>query len=190
MSYKQCFDYVRSDYYRITGRKDDCLFLMWKATILNIWFRYLFWWRFSKCDNLLVSTFSRIVYMHLLMKHHIDIQRDTKIGYGFKINHGGPVVINSSTIIGDNVEICQNSTIGSLFFHAANIGNEVYIGPSVCIVENVSIGDGVTIGAGSVVVHDVDKGMTVAGNPAHVISMKEPSRFINRKWNREWNRTK
>lgn len=75
-----------------------------------------------------------------------------------------------------------------MFFHAATIGDCVYIGPSVCIVEDVKIGDRATIGAGAVVVKDVAAGSTVAGNPAHVISEKEPGRLIWHRWNREWNK--
>ena len=79
--------------------------------------------------------------------------------------HGGPVAVNASAVIGDNVDLYQFTTIGSMTLHAAHIGNNVYIGPSVCIVENVTIGDGVTIGAGAVVVKDVEPGATVAGKP-------------------------
>ena len=61
---------------------------------------------------------------------------------------------------------------------------------SVCIVEDVTIGDGVTIGAGSVVVKDVEAGVTVAGNPAHVISRKEPGRLIFHKWDKAMNHKK
>ena len=75
-----------------------------------------------------------------------------------------------------------------MFLKAAQIGNNVYIGPSVCIVEDVKIGDGVTIGAGSVIVKDVEAGTTVAGNPAKVISHKELGRLVWRRWNREWNK--
>jgi hexapeptide transferase family protein len=84
--------------------------------------------------------------------------------------------------------VYQYSTIGSSWFNGATIGDNVYIGPSVCIVENVKIGNGVTIGAGAVVVKDVEEGCTVAGNPAKVISHKEPGRLVWRKWNREWNK--
>ena len=62
------------------------------------------------------------------------------------------------------------------------IGNNVYIGPTVCIVENVHIGDNVTIGAGAVVVKDIPVNATVAGVPAKVISYGEAGRFIHNKW--------
>ena len=94
------------------------------------------------------------------------------------------MVVNSSAVLGDNIDLYQYTTIGSMFLHAAHIGNNVYIGPSVCIVENVNIGDGATIGAGAVVVKDVEAGATVAGNPAKVISHNEPGRLVNNKWQR------
>ena len=46
----------------------------------------------------------------------------------------------------------------------------------------MTIGDGATIGAGAVVVKDVEAGTTVAGNPAKVISRKEPGRLVYNKW--------
>lgn len=128
--------------------------------------------------------------MHLRMKHHIDIDRNTDIGYGFNILHDGPCVVASTTHIGDNVDFGQFSTIGSIYNKAATIGNDVYIGPSVCIVENVHIGDGVTIGAGAVVVKDIPGGVTVAGVPAKIISQKRSGRLVWKKWNREWNKVK
>ena len=130
----------------------------------------------------------RLFYQIIGFITHISVQRQTKIGYGLRIVHNGPIVINVSATIGDNVDIYQNTTIGSMFLKAAQIGNNVYIGPSVCIVEDVKIGDGVTIGAGYVIVKDVEAGTTVAGNPAKVISHKEPGRLVWRRWNREWNK--
>ena len=53
---------------------------------------------------------------------------------------------------------------------------------TVCIVENIHIGNNATIGAGAIVVKDVPDDSTVAGNPARVISMKTPGRFIWRRW--------
>lgn len=188
MTYKQCKDYIRSDYYRMTGVLTDSVMKLYLATFRDAGYRFLFYFRLTKCSNRAIASVSRILYFYIGQMHHFAIPRNTEIGYGFRIIHSGPVVINSSARIGDNVNMGQFSTIGSLYNHAAHIGNEVYIGPSVCIVENVTIGDGVTIGAGAVVVKDIEGGVTVAGNPATVISHKEPGRFIWRKWNREWNK--
>lgn len=185
MTYAQCKDYIRSDYYRIKGRKDDSILRMLCATTVDVSLRFLFWFRLTKCGNKFIQWPARLFYMHLRMKHHIDIDRNTNIGYGFNILHDGPCVINVSAHIGDNVDFGQFSTIGSLYNNAATIGSNVYIGPGVCIVENVHIGDSATIGAGAVVVKDVEKGVTVAGNPAKEISRKEPGRLVWHKWNKE-----
>ena len=188
MKYKECLDYIRSDYYRISEKKDVGIFKMWFTTMLDRGFHFLFWLRLSNCDNVILGRVSRLLYQIIGTVMQISVQRHTKIGYGLRIVHNGPIVINVSTSIGDNVDIYQYTTIGSMFMQAAQIGNNVYIGPSVCIVENVKIGDGVTIGAGAVIVKDVEEGCTVAGNPAKVISHKEPGRLIWRRWNREWNK--
>lgn len=123
-----------------------------------------------------------------MSKFKIDMPRQAHIGYGFQIAHGGPIVMNCRTKVGDNCVIFQFTSIGSSTLKAAEIGNEVYIGPNVSIVNKVKIGDGVTIGAGSVVVKDIEAGVTVAGVPAREISRKAPGRLIGKKWNRAWNR--
>ena len=76
----------------------------------------------------------------------------------------------------------QFVTIGANEGKAADIGNNVYIGPGVCVVEHVTVGSNVTIGAGSVVVKDIPDNTTAAGNPAHVVSYKQPGRYIKNQW--------
>ncbi len=51
MTIKEARDYIRSDYYRKTGRSNASLLRMWMAGILDVGFRFLFWWRLSKCNN-------------------------------------------------------------------------------------------------------------------------------------------
>ena len=50
-----------------------------------------------------------------------------------------------------------------------SIGDDCWIGVNAVICPGVSIGNGVVIGAGSVVTHDVEDFLVVAGSPARVI---------------------
>lgn len=104
-------------------------------------------------------------------KRIFQIPRGTKIGNGLYIGHEGPVVVNKTTEIGNNCNLSQFITIGSNDGLAAVIGDNVYIGPSTCIVENVHIGNNVTIGAGSVVTKDIPDDATAAGSYAKYLTI-------------------
>jgi serine O-acetyltransferase len=115
-------------------------------------------------------------------KRTIQLPRNTKVGYGLYIGHGGPIVVNHTAVIGNNCNLSQFTTIGSNRGSAAIIGDNTYIGPNVCIVENVKIGNNVTIGAGSVVTKDIPDNATAVGNYAKVINYNEPGRFVHKRW--------
>ena len=116
-------------------------------------------------------------------QYGIDIHTTTQIGYGLFIGHGGPLVVNPTTVIGNNVNLSQFTTIGANGGRqAAEIGDNVYIGPNVCIIEHVKIGNNATIGAGSVVTKDIPENATAVGNYAKVISMNNPGHAVNRRW--------
>ena len=112
----------------------------------------------------------------------LDIDLRAKIGYGLYIGHNGPVVISGTAQIGNNCNLSQFTTIGSNDGHAATIGDNVYIGPNVCLVEDVVIGSNVTIGAGSVVTKDIPDNATAAGNYAKVLNYRSPGRYIKNPW--------
>lgn len=95
------------------------------------------------------------------------------IGYGLYIGHYCGTIVSPHAIIGNNVNLSQFTTIGAVRGEAAVIGDNTYIGPSVCIVGRVNIGKNCTIGAGAVVTHDIPAGSTAAGVPAKVISAKK-----------------
>lgn len=116
-------------------------------------------------------------------KIRIQIPREVRVGYGLYIGHGGPIIVNPTAIIGDNCNLSQFTTIGSNEGQAAIIGDNTYIGPNVCIVENVRIGNKVTIGAGSVVTKDIPDNATAVGNYAKVINYNNPGRYIQNSWN-------
>ena len=92
------------------------------------------------------------------------------------------MVINNRTIIRNNVIFSQFLNIGTNHNTPAIIGDNVYLGPGVCIVENVKIGNNSTIGAGAVVTKDVPENATVAGVPAKILNYNNPGRYIHRPW--------
>ena len=166
-SYKDCVTLIQSDYYRIEG-KICSLWHIYKASRYNnaVWVLLLF--RLCQYHGLLSPLFIRL-YLRTCMKYNIFLPNTTKVGYGFYIGHGFGLVVNGTAIIGNNVNLSQFSTIGSNRDIAAYIGDNVYVGPSVCIVENVYIGSCANIGAGAVVVKDVPQNATVAGVPAVIV---------------------
>lgn len=113
----------------------------------------------------------RLVFNYLL---GIDISEKTSIGKGFVIWHGMGLVVNPTTIIGNNVTLRHNTTIGSAYKDGPSpvIEDDVDIGGNCVILGGVTIGCGAIVGAGAVVVKDVPSGIVVVGNPAHEISKK------------------
>ena len=90
--------------------------------------------------------------------------------------------ISDNAVIGNNVNLSQFTSIGTNTKHGAIIGNNVYIGPSVCIVEGVNIGSNTTIGAGTIVVKDLQPNSTYVGNPARRVGENKHPEFIRNPW--------
>lgn len=89
-------------------------------------------------------------------------------------------MLSQYTVIGNNVNISQFLNIGSNGATPAVIGDNVWIGPSVCLVENVHIGNNSVIATGAVVTKDVPDNVTVAGVPAKVITCKQHDFILNK----------
>lgn len=103
----------------------------------------------------------------------IDIHPKASIGNRFFIDHGTGVVIGETAIIGDDVLIYQQVTLGGTgSAHTKRhptVGNNVIIGAGAKVLGNITIGDNVRIGAGSVVISDVPPNSTVVGIPGRVV---------------------
>ena len=106
----------------------------------------------------------------------IEIHPKAQIGNRFFIDHGEGVVIGETTIIGDDVLIYQQVTLGGTGNEHGKrhptIGNNVTIGAGAKVLGNITIGDNTRVGAGSVVVDDVPEHCTVVGVPGRVVQQK------------------
>jgi len=172
--------YIKSDLVRYGGGCSISAFF--KNLIFNRSFKYSFWLRLTRHDNFIIRAFAVLMHKRLSNKYHIQIPRQTEIGYGLLLGHHMCLVVSGTAKIGNNVNLSQFTTIGSNDGQAATIGDNVYVGPGVCIVENVFIGNSSTIGAGSVVTRDIPENATVAGVPATVLNYSNPGRYIKNRW--------
>lgn len=103
----------------------------------------------------------------------IEIHPGARIGRRFFIDHGEGVVIGATTIVGDDVLIYQQVTLGGTGKEQGKrhptLGNNVIVGAGAKVLGNITIGDYVRIGAGSVVIEDVPEYSTVVGIPGRVV---------------------
>ena len=103
----------------------------------------------------------------------VDINPAVPIGKGIMLDHGTGLVIGETAVVGDNVSILQNVTLGgtgkSDQDRHPKIGNGVLIGAGAKVLGNIRVGDCSRVGAGSVVLKEVPPRVTVAGVPAKVI---------------------
>lgn len=141
----------------------------------------LFWLRLCQYRGWLYPL-CRVVYELVSRRAQVQIPPSTKIGFGFYIGHEICMVVNGGTIIGNNVNLSQFLNIGTNHRTPALIGDNVWIGPQVSVVEDVQIGCNASIGAGAVVVKDVPENATVVGVPAKVVNYDNPGRYINWKY--------
>ena len=106
----------------------------------------------------------------------IEIHPAAKIGRRFFIDHGEGVVIGATTIIGDDVLIYQQVTLGGTGKEQGKrhptLGNGVIVGAGAKVLGNINIGTNVRIGAGSVVMEDVPEYSTVVGVPGRIVQRK------------------
>lgn len=119
----------------------------------------------------------------------VEIQKGAKIGKRVKISSHSficeGVTIEDEVFIGHGVMFINDkypratTTEGSPQSESdwvcvpTVIKKRASIGSNATILCGVTIGEGALVGAGSVVTHDVPAGAVVAGNPAHLMPVKE-----------------
>ncbi|MDR2849308.1 MAG: serine O-acetyltransferase [Verrucomicrobiota bacterium] len=123
----------------------------------------------------------------------VDIHPAARIGRGILIDHGTGVVIGETSVIGDNVSLLHEVTLGGTGKEAGDrhpkIGTGVMIGAGAKVLGNIRVGEYSKIAACSVVLCDVPPRSTVAGIPAKVVgrpSTADPARNMEQTFEVEY----
>jgi serine O-acetyltransferase len=103
----------------------------------------------------------------------IDIHPAVPVGSGVFIDHGTGLVVGETSVIGNDVSILQEVTLGGtgkvLGDRHPKVEDGVLLSAGAKVLGNITLGRNAKIGAGSVVLHDVPPCATVAGVPARVV---------------------
>ncbi|WP_201353792.1 serine O-acetyltransferase [Hydrogenimonas urashimensis] len=106
----------------------------------------------------------------------ISIEKGAIIGKGFRIGHYGGIFINNASVIGDNVHISQDVSIGVSGQGSKRgcpiIGNNVYIAPGAKLFGKIKIGNNVKIGANAIIYKDIPDNCYVVCDCLKIIERK------------------
>ncbi|WP_133253988.1 serine O-acetyltransferase [Paenibacillus xerothermodurans] len=108
--------------------------------------------------------------MNLLL-HSIEISPLARIGPGLVIPHTLGIVIGGGAVIGRDVTIYQNVTIGTKNgkdYRYPSIGDNTVLFSGCVVVGPIKIGNNAVVGANAVVVSDVPNDSIALGIPAVV----------------------
>jgi serine O-acetyltransferase len=115
-----------------------------------------------------------------------DIHPAALFGRGIFLDHATGLVVGETAVVGDDVSILQDVTLGGTGKEAGDrhpkVRWGVLIGAGVKILGNIEIGHCSRIAAGSVVLRDVPRNVTVAGVPAKIVGAAgcaEPARDMD-----------
>jgi serine O-acetyltransferase len=115
-----------------------------------------------------------------------DIHPAAQIGKGIFIDHATGVVIGETAVVGDDVSMLHDVTLGGSGKEGGDrhpkIGNGVLISVGAKVLGNIRVGDCAKIGGGSVVLTDVPAYTTAVGVPAKIVgkvTSPEPSRQMD-----------
>jgi len=114
-----------------------------------------------------------------------DIHPAAKIGSGLWLDHGLGFVVGETCVIGEDVSIWHNVTLGSTLSDSGSqrhpiIQDRAVIGAGAIVLGNITVGAGSNIAAGAIVVHDVPAQTLVVGSKSRTIGSAKIS-FVDDK---------
>ena len=103
----------------------------------------------------------------------VDIHPAVPVGRGVFIDHGTGVVVGETSVIGNDVSILHEVTLGGTGKERGDrhpkVHDGVLLSAGAKVLGNITLGRNAKIGSGSVVLHNVPACATVAGVPARVV---------------------
>ncbi|GII54391.1 hypothetical protein Pth03_27800 [Planotetraspora thailandica] len=116
----------------------------------------------------------------------VEIHPGAELGRKVFIDHGSGVVIGETAVVGDNVTLYHQVTLGAVGWWRDNlrpagqrrhpmVGEGVVIGANATILGPVTIGDGAVIGAQSLIVTDVPAGARALA-PTAALKLRQEGR--------------
>lgn len=179
-AYEHLKECLRIEVLNRDGKKKFSWFKVIHRVLFGYKSNYYFWWRLASYMHTLPSPRmqkrARRINHKLLRRYGTDISLEASIGPGMKVNHYVGIVVRAESVIGRNVKLRQNTTIGRKNSEDTSgrivIGDNVDIGAHSCIIGDITIGDNVTIGAMAFVNKDVPANSVVYCEKSTVVRPK------------------
>jgi serine O-acetyltransferase len=116
----------------------------------------------------------------------VDIHPAAVIGAGAFLDHGTGIVIGETAVVGDDVSMLHEVTLGGTGAGRGErhpkIGAGVLLGAGAKVLGNITVGDYAKIASGSVVLKSVPAHCTAAGVPARLVNCptcEEPAKSMD-----------
>ena len=122
-------------------------------------------WRIPLLPNLMNKLFIRLLF-------GCQLGVGTKIGNNVNLGYGGlGIVIHENAVIGNNVRIGTNTTIGGTMNNSKVpiVGDNTIISTGAKILGPIRVGRNCVIGANAVVMNNIPDNCVVVGVPAKII---------------------
>lgn len=137
----------------------------------------------NRTNNIFLKVLARMMSYHFkrrCAKRCCEIPVNC-IGPGLCIWHGFNIIINPLVKIGRNFGISANCNVGHAKGKVPTIGDNVTMSFGSQVLGDVKICNNVTIGAKSLVLKSIEQEFcTVAGIPAKILSVKDPTKPLIR----------
>lgn len=96
------------------------------------------------------------------------------VSVGGAVTIGNHVSLSPGVVVGHDTTIDHFATLapGAVISGLCQIGRSAYVGARAAIRQRTRVGEEALIGLGAVVLHDVETGTTVVGNPARLLDRR------------------